>query len=220
MFGQERKNETRDVVILLVQGEMAGVEQVDLAIRQVALERLRTGSDERGIVPPPDHKNWWPVLAQPRLPRRIGRDIRPVVVQQIGLDFALAGSRKVGELVSPGVRVITFRMRGADGVTLFGRCERHERIEHFRMRFRIGPILRNGGPLGAQAFLIRIGILDDKRLQPLRRRSNITISTMGLARSIPQYRRTPGLPGPEWPRFQGPKCPFRSGKMSTSSKPA
>ncbi len=36
------------------------------------------------------------------------------------------------------------------------------------MRFRIGPILRNGGPLGAQAFLIRIGILDDKRLQPLR----------------------------------------------------
>ena len=55
-------------------------------------------------------------------------------------------------------------------MTLFGRCERHERIEHFRMRFRIGPILRNGGPLGAQAFLIRIGILDDKRLQPLRMR--------------------------------------------------
>ena len=55
-------------------------------------------------------------------------------------------------------------------MTLFGRCERHERIEHFRMRFRIGPILRNGGPLGAQAFLIRIGILDDERLQPLRMR--------------------------------------------------
>jgi hypothetical protein len=38
------------------------------------------------------------------------------------------------------------------------------------MRFRIGPILRNAGPLGAQAFLIGIGILDDKRLQPLRMR--------------------------------------------------
>jgi hypothetical protein len=35
------------------------------------------------------------------------------------------------------------------------------------MRFRIGPILRNAGPLGAQAFLIGIGILDDKRSQPL-----------------------------------------------------
>jgi hypothetical protein len=53
-------------------------------------------------------------------------------------------------------------------VTLFGRRERHERIEHFRMRFRIGPILRNAGPFGAQAFPIGIGILDDKRLQPFR----------------------------------------------------
>jgi len=102
------------------------------------------------------------------LPRRIGRDVRPVVVQQIGLDFALARSRKVGVLVSPSVRVITLRMRGAEGVTLLGRCERHERIEHFRMRFWIGPILHNGNPLGTQAFLIRIGVLDDKRLQPLR----------------------------------------------------
>jgi uncharacterized OB-fold protein len=38
------------------------------------------------------------------------------------------------------------------------------------MRFRIGPILRNTGPLGAEPFLIGIGILDDKRLQPLRMR--------------------------------------------------
>jgi len=63
MFGQERKNETRDLVVLLVQGEVAGVEQVDFGVRKIALERLRTGSDERGIVPPPDHKNRWPVLA-------------------------------------------------------------------------------------------------------------------------------------------------------------
>src|ERR1700720_862939 len=49
MFGQERKNETRDLVVLLVQGEVAGVEQVDLGVRKIALERLRTGSDERGV---------------------------------------------------------------------------------------------------------------------------------------------------------------------------
>ena len=91
MFGQERENKTRDVVVLLVQGEMAGVEQVNFAIRQIALERLRTGSDERGIVPPPDHQNRRLVLAQPRLPRRVRSDVCPVVVQQIGLDLALAG---------------------------------------------------------------------------------------------------------------------------------
>jgi hypothetical protein len=103
MFGQECKNKTRDLIILLVQGEMAGVKQLDFAIRQIALERLCTGSDERGIVPPPDHQSRWLVLAQPRLPRRIGRDICPVVVEQIGLDLALAWSRQVGVLVSPGV---------------------------------------------------------------------------------------------------------------------
>ena len=59
MFGQERENKTRDVVVLLVQGKMAGVEQVDFGIRQIALERLRTGSDERGIVPPPDYQSRW-----------------------------------------------------------------------------------------------------------------------------------------------------------------
>ena len=103
------------------------------------------------------------MLAQPRLPRRIGRDVCPVVVQQIGLDRALAGSRQVSVLVRPGIWVITFGMRGAEGMTLFGCGKRHERIEHFRMRFRIGPILRNAGPLGAEAFLIGIGILDDGR---------------------------------------------------------
>src|ERR1700733_12911841 len=38
------------------------------------------------------------------------------------------------------------------------------------MRFRVGPILRNPGPLGAEAFRIDVGILDDERLQPLRMR--------------------------------------------------
>ena len=102
--------------------------------------------------------------------RGIGSDVCPIVIQRIGLDLVLAGSRQVRVLVSPGVRVITFWMRGAEGVTLFGRCERHERVEHFRVRFRIGPILFNGGPLGAQAFLVSVGVLDDQRLQPPRMR--------------------------------------------------
>ena len=37
LLGQERKNETGDLVVLLVQGEMAGVEHVDFGIRQIAL---------------------------------------------------------------------------------------------------------------------------------------------------------------------------------------
>ena len=75
MFGQERENETRDLVVLLVQGEVAGVEQVDFGIRKIALERLRAVSDERGIVPPPDYQSRRLMFKQPCLPRRIGCDI-------------------------------------------------------------------------------------------------------------------------------------------------
>jgi hypothetical protein len=35
------------------------------------------------------------------------------------------------------------------------------------MRFWIGPILRGARPLGAQAFLVDVGVLDDKSLHPL-----------------------------------------------------
>ena len=105
MFGQERKNKTRDVVVLLVQGKMAGVEQVDFGVRQIALERLRAGGDERGIVPSPDHQSRGLVLTQPSLPRRVRGDVCPIVVQQTGLDLPLAGSRQAGVLVRPGVRV-------------------------------------------------------------------------------------------------------------------
>ena len=55
-------------------------------------------------------------------------------------------------------------------MTLLGRGERYERVEHFGMLFRISPISRDAGPLGAQNFLIRVGILDDKRSKPIRMR--------------------------------------------------
>ena len=47
---EERENKTRDVVVLLVQGKMAGVEQVDFG--QIALERLRTGAMNEGSFGP------------------------------------------------------------------------------------------------------------------------------------------------------------------------
>ena len=63
VLSQEFENETRDFVVLLVQSEMAGVEQMDLSIRQIASERLSPCRDERGIVPSPDHQGRRFVLA-------------------------------------------------------------------------------------------------------------------------------------------------------------
>ncbi len=76
------------------------------------------------------------------------------------------GSRTGGCIRPSRCRGVTRDAR-CQGVTLFGCCDGHERIEHFGMRIRIGPILRDAAPLGAQTLFIDIGILDDERLQPL-----------------------------------------------------
>src|SRR5580704_17444108 len=78
----------------------------------------------------------------------------------------------MGVLVGPGIGVIALGMRGTQRVTLFGCGTRHKGIEHFRMRFWIGPILRDAGPLCAKALFIGISILDDESLHPLRTRQN------------------------------------------------
>ena len=92
VFDQERGHQTCDLIVLLVEREMAGLEQMYFSIRQIALVRLCPRGDKRGIVPSPDHQGRRLVLPQPCLPCRIGRDIRPVVVEQICLDLALAAA--------------------------------------------------------------------------------------------------------------------------------
>ena len=52
-------------------GELAGIEQMDFGVRQIAFKRLSPGSDERGIVPSPHHQGRRLVFTQPCLPRRI-----------------------------------------------------------------------------------------------------------------------------------------------------
>src|SRR5215471_18035035 len=128
------------------------------------MERLGSRRDKRWIVLPPYNQSRRFVLAQPRLPRRIGSDVGSIVVEQRGLNLTLARLRQVNILIRPGVRIVTLGMRGAERMALFGCCQRHERVEHFRMPRWIGPILRDAGPLGAQAFLIDVGVLNDESL--------------------------------------------------------
>src|SRR5208283_2426966 len=78
----------------------------------------------------------------------------------------------MGKLVGPSVRIISLQLRGAGGVTLLGRLPRQERVDHFRMRLRIGPLFRDPSPFGSQAFPVNIGVLDDQSLGPLRMPEN------------------------------------------------
>src|SRR5580692_1376856 len=76
----------------------------------------------------------------------------------------------MGVLVGPRIRVVTLRMRGAEGMKQLGRGSRHERVEHFGGHFWIGPIPCDTCPLRAKPFLIVIAILDDESPHPLRMR--------------------------------------------------
>lgn len=63
-------------------------------------------------------------------------------------------------------------MGAARRVTLLRRLERQEGVNHLRMAFRVGPILRDLGPLRAEPFLIGIAVLGNERVQPLRMRQH------------------------------------------------
>src|SRR5271165_5438445 len=75
-------------------------------------------------------------------------------------------------LVSPSIRVIAVGMRSSRRMALFGCGIGHKGVNHFRMRFWIGPILRDYGPLRAQALLIGVGVLNYESLHPLRMRQD------------------------------------------------
>lgn len=102
------------------------------------------------------------MFAQLRLPCRICDDIRPVIVEQSSLDLMLPEFRQMDVLVSPGIGVVTVGMRSAQRVPLFGRGRRYEGVEHFGMRFWIGPISRDADPFCAKAFPVEVRILDDE----------------------------------------------------------
>ena len=83
-----------DCVGLLVKGEVAGIKDVELGGRHVALVGERARDDERRIVASPENQRGRPVLTQPGLPPGIGGNVGLIVVEQLTLDLPFAGSRE------------------------------------------------------------------------------------------------------------------------------
>jgi hypothetical protein len=86
---QEPSDQIRDQVGLLVQSEVAGVEDTHLGARDVSAVRPSLLDLERRVVAAPDDLQRRLVLAEPVLPGRVTRDISAVVVEQVGLDVLL-----------------------------------------------------------------------------------------------------------------------------------
>ena len=167
MPGQEVEHETSDLIDLLIECEVAGVNQMNLGIRQVPLVSFRARGDEGGIITAPDNQRRWLVFAQPRLPGGVGGDVGAIIVEQICLDFPLSGPGQESVFVGPGVGVVALGIRAVGDMPLPGAFERGESVDLFRMRVPIRPILSDPGPLDAKSLLVGVRVLDNERADPL-----------------------------------------------------
>ena len=75
MASHELEDQARDLVSVLVEREVAGVQQMDFGIGWISRERLGAERSEGRIVCAPGHQCGRLVIAQPGLPLRVGGDI-------------------------------------------------------------------------------------------------------------------------------------------------
>ena len=150
---------------------MSGIEHVHFRLRHVLAITFRFAGIEREIVLAPDDEKLRLCLLHPRLPLRIGVDVRPVIVEEIALNLRLP--RRVQEcvFVRPKVRIVERNVRIVPDMTRLCRLQRKQISAKRRLvRRAIFPKLAARLPVRAQAFVVRHSILHDERFHPLRMR--------------------------------------------------
>lgn len=68
---QEIDHQLCNFIDLFVERKMAGIEKVNLGIRDIPPIGFGTRRDERRIITSPDDQSWRSMRAQPRLPLRV-----------------------------------------------------------------------------------------------------------------------------------------------------
>src|SRR5271168_4049657 len=105
-------------IACFVESKVTSVEQMHFGRRHVALIGGRACRREGGIVLSPDDEGRRLLLTKPRLPFRIRSDVGAVIVEEVGLNVCLAGSREKFIFALPGVRIVTLDVRARANVTL------------------------------------------------------------------------------------------------------
>ena len=98
---QKSPHKRCDLVDLLVEREVPGIEDMKLRAWNLALIGEGSGDRKGGIIPAPDNEHRRLMLAHPSLPGGVGGDIGLVVVEKIGLNFGLPRTGEMGELIEP-----------------------------------------------------------------------------------------------------------------------
>ena len=90
----KRPHEHRDLVAVVLQGEMARIEHVQLSVLQVALERTATFLGKDGVVCAPYEERRRLILTKILVPAGILLNVGSIVVEQFEL--------KYGDCAGPG----------------------------------------------------------------------------------------------------------------------
>jgi hypothetical protein len=147
-----------------LQGEVAGVEEADLGVGQVALEGFGPGGQEERVVLVPDREQRRPAGAEVLLERRVERHVARVVEEQVELDLVGAAAGEVVVVQPVPVRADPCRVGDALRVL----PDRRLRLQHHPDRLPVGrrrllPVGPDRAPGLAQPLLVRVAVLGDDR---------------------------------------------------------
>src|SRR3981189_1552212 len=81
-----------------LQSEMSGLDESDLRIGKIALERLRSRRQEEGVVASPNDQHRRPLFTEIAVPLRIGGYVGSVVVDEVELYLVLSGPAQIGDV--------------------------------------------------------------------------------------------------------------------------
>ena len=98
-----------DLIRLLVEREVPGIEDVDFRLGQITLICGGLGNHEGRVVLAPNDQRGRLMLPQPSIPNRIAGDAGAVIVEQVDLDVVLARTAQEGKLISPAVGILKDR---------------------------------------------------------------------------------------------------------------
>src|SRR5262249_8993111 len=127
--------------------EVARIEELDYGAGNIALERLSTGRQEKGIVLSPRRQEAWFVSAEGVLESRVERDVALVIAKQVQLNLVCAGAGQIEVVERIAVRRNRSHVTHTVRVLPARRLRNEEAAERFAVgRRRLLPIGPNGIP--------------------------------------------------------------------------
>src|SRR5262249_8757253 len=156
-----------DLFKTVLHRKMTRVETVHLRIRQVSQISFSSFACEEYVILSPKDECLWLAIAQELLPLRVQHDVRSVIVEKIHLDEARIGPLHEAEVHVPVV--------GTDQIRMLVAVEVY-RLDRVKLKQTCHTLLALCGaffpeciaqpcPCSREAFLVRIGVLNDEPLQ-------------------------------------------------------